>query len=60
MQHQIYENHTDKLKMTNKKHFLQHISLNLIQQTVLNRLNYKPIYLYFVIITKNIIAKNEY
>lgn len=60
MQHQIYENHTDKLKMANKKQILQHISLNLIQQTALNKLNNKPIYLYFVIITKNIIAKNEY
>jgi hypothetical protein len=60
MQHQIYENHTDKLKMPNKKQILQHISLNLIQQTTLNKLNNKPIYLYFAIITKNIIAKNEY
>lgn len=60
MQDQFYENHIDKLKMTNKKQPLHNKLLNFIYHSCLSKENNKPNYPYFVNITKYIIAKSDY
>lgn len=60
MQDQFYENHTDKLKMTNKKQSLHNKILNFIYHSSISKENNKLNYPYFVNITKNIISKFDY